>query len=106
MFGVLSIMATLAMFGLFIFSSNRIHEMVLDKEMEQNEEALCRCADKINRVLVKNYEKAGKRVQISSSIGIVKTDQGTVFSDLYEKADLALYKVKRQGRNGYKIWNE
>lgn len=32
--------------------------------------------------------------------------QGTVFSDLYEKADLALYKVKRQGRNGYKIWNE
>lgn len=31
---------------------------------------------------------------------------GRVFSDLYEKADLALYEVKRQGRNGYKIWNE
>lgn len=81
-------------------------EFVVFLDNVSNEEALRKCADKINRVLVKNYEKAGKRVQVSSSIGIVKTEPGRVFSDLYEKADLALYEVKRQGRNGYKIWNE
>ncbi len=81
-------------------------EFVVFLDNVSNEEALRKCADKINRVLVKNYEKAGNRVQVSSSIGIVKTEPGRFFSDLYEKADLALYEVKRQGRNGYKIWNE
>ena len=53
-------------------------EFVVFLDNVSNEEALRKCADKINRVLVKNYEKA----------------------------DLALYEMKRQGRNGYKIWNE
>lgn len=81
-------------------------EFVIFLDNIPDEEALCRCADKINKVLIKTYEKEGNQVQISSSIGIAKTRQGAVFSELYEKADLALYEVKRHGRNGYKIWNE
>ena len=41
--------------------------------------------------------------KITVSIGVaVRTDE-TKFSDLYEKADLLLYEVKREGRNGYRI---
>lgn len=142
MFGVLSIMATLAMFGLFIFSSNKIHEMVLDKEMEQNELVTSYITNILNSEMEDCLEilhtseeflstyKKDRQEEVTDSLRKIKEGtvfeyygimdfvlegedtgsqlgwvmlavplhhQGTVFSDLYEKADLALYKVKRQG---------
>lgn len=61
------------------------------------------CAKKLNSVLSAEYEKDGQKVSVSASIGIALVKEETAFSRLYEKADAALYEVKRNGKNGYKI---
>lgn len=44
---------------------------------------------------------------ISSSIGIALTPEaGTDFETLYKKADFALYRTKRQGKNAFTIYEE
>ena len=53
------------------------------------------------------YVRDQKEVAISASIGIALVPRhGTEFGELYEKADKALYDVKRNGRNGYKVYME
>ena len=55
--------------------------------------------------LCNTYEKDGQRIQISASIGIALGQAETEsFEKLYEKADEALYEVKREQKNGYKIY--
>ena len=71
-----------------------------------NEEALCKCVDKIKEALTKIYEKEEKQVAVSVSIDIALAEGEESFRELYERADQALYQVKRHGRNGYAIWNE
>lgn len=61
------------------------------------------CAEKINRILVKTYEKDGKEVTVSASIGIALVEEGITFESLYERADRALYEVKNKHRNQYWI---
>ena len=68
-----------------------------------NEDGFRRCAEKLNSVLMKKYEENGKEVSISASIGIAVAEQGTDFNELYKRADIALYEVKRCGRNGYRL---
>lgn len=61
----------------------------------------------LNHLLCKTYYKDGKSIQVSASIGIALTDAGcSTFTDLYEKADQALYQVKQADRNGYQIYSE
>ena len=68
-------------------------------------EAVHRMAKKLNESLCNTYEKDGQRIQISSSIGIALGQAETEsFEKLYEKADEALYEVKREQKNGYKIY--
>lgn len=61
------------------------------------------CARKLNSVLSEKYEKDGKTVWVSASIGIAVTEGETAFQELYERADAMLYEVKREGRNSYRI---
>lgn len=68
--------------------------------------AISVCAEKLNRVLRKSYEKENKRVKVTSSIGIAVAEDGITFQELYERADKALYDVKKSGRNGYSIYTE
>lgn len=57
------------------------------------------------RQLHKTYTKDGKSVAISASLGIAcAPDQGNTFSELYSKSDQALYEVKAQFKNGYKLY--
>ena len=64
-----------------------------------------RMAKKLNESLCNTYEKDGQRIQISASIGIALGQAETEsFEKLYEKADEALYEVKREQKNGYKIY--
>lgn len=68
-------------------------------------EAVHRMAKKLNESLCNTYEKDGQRIQISASIGIALGQAETEsFEKLYEKADEALYEVKREQKNGYKIY--
>mgnify|MGYP001729225042 FL=1 len=68
-------------------------------------EAVHRMAKKLNESLCNTYEKDGQRIQISASIRIALGQAETEsFEKLYEKADEALYEVKREQKNGYKIY--
>lgn len=80
-------------------------EFVLLIRMIDRIEAVHRMAKKLNESLCNTYEKDGQRIQISASIGIALGQAETEsFEKLYEKADEALYEVKREQKNGYKIY--
>ena len=64
------------------------------------EESLQRLSAKLHI----NYEKDGKSVMISASMGIVTTERaGATFQELYEEADKCLYQVKRTFKGSYHI---
>ncbi len=51
------------------------------------------------------YEKNGKKVSISASVGVSKIPvDGETYTILYEKADAALYKVKKKGKNNFSYY--
>ena len=55
------------------------------------------------QIMNKEVRKESHSQKISLSIGAVVTNQKYQFNELYHEADQALYEVKRQGRNGFKI---
>ena len=55
------------------------------------------------QVMNKEVSYEGHSQKISLSIGAVVTKQSYHFNELYQEADKLLYKVKRNGRNGFKI---
>lgn len=60
---------------------------------------------KLCRQLQKTYTKDGKSVTISASLGVVcAPGQGSTFTELYSKSDQALYEVKKQLKNGYRLY--
>ena len=53
--------------------------------------------------LTKTYTKNGVEITVPASVGVaVAPEDGVTFDELYQKADQALYEVKRAGKNGYK----
>lgn len=53
----------------------------------------------------KTYEKDGKKVAVSASIGIASApEHGMTFKDLADKADQMLYEVKRNSKKGYRLY--
>lgn len=78
-------------------------EFVLFIRNVRNLQAIHICAEKINCALQRTYGEEGKEVAISASIGIAVVTTETTFEELYQMADIALYKVKEKGRNGYHI---
>lgn len=68
-----------------------------------DEEGIRRCAEKINAALVMNYYDDENTVTVTASIGIAMVREESTFTELYERADRALYQVKKSKKNGYKI---
>lgn len=55
----------------------------------------------------KTYVKDKEHIPISGSIGVAcYPDDGTTFAQLYEKADLAMYNAKMNGKNRYSFYTE
>lgn len=69
-------------------------------------EGFHKCARKLNEILRWEYEADGIRVEVSASIGIAIVKPGQAFLQIYKNADVALYEVKRAGRNSYRISEE
>lgn len=65
--------------------------------------AIEKVAQKINSSLIKTYTKNEREITISCSIGVKILEKDISFKKAYEGADLALYKVKYNGRNSYCI---
>lgn len=64
-------------------------------------------AKRLNKLLNRVVEKNGIKIKISASIGMaIVENRYEKFEDLYEKADAALYDVKYNCKNGYKIYDK
>lgn len=82
-------------------------EFVLFFRNMNKAESVIHKAKEINQALNRIYEKDGKIVRSSVSIGIaIATDKTATFYSLYEKADKALYWVKENARDGYQVYTD
>jgi diguanylate cyclase (GGDEF)-like protein/PAS domain S-box-containing protein len=63
-------------------------------------------ADRIVEIMTRPYDINGNKVSIGTSIGIALAPaDGIEPSELMKKADLALYRTKSEGRNGYRFFD-
>ena len=63
-------------------------------------------ADRVVEIMTKPYDIHGNKVSIGTSIGIALAPaDGIEPSELMKKADLALYRTKSEGRNGYRFFD-
>ncbi len=60
----------------------------------------------LKKVMYNYMLKDGSFINVTASLGIsISPEDGTDYKDLYHKADLALYKSKENGRNGFTIYD-
>jgi diguanylate cyclase (GGDEF)-like protein/PAS domain S-box-containing protein len=79
--------------------------ILLSGETNQRDSAIM-LAVRIIEVIAKPFELEGRRVTIGTSIGIALAPlDGVDPDDLLKKADLALYRTKSQGRNGFNFFD-
>ncbi|MDR3465355.1 MAG: PAS-domain containing protein [Xanthobacteraceae bacterium] len=70
-------------------------------------EAAIALASRLVDILGAPYEVGGQQAMIGASIGIaIQSDPDDTIEQLMHKADLALYRVKASGRNGYSFYEE
>ena len=70
-------------------------------------EAIGRSVGKLVEKLNLTYNRNEISETVSASMGIaVAPDQGKDFKSLYEKADAALYDVKKHSKNNFKFYEE
>lgn len=71
------------------------------------EDVVPRNVTKLLKKLNLTYERAEKFETVSGSVGIAMAPRsGMSFEELYEHADIALYQVKNESKNNYKIYEE
>ncbi|MFI3231218.1 MAG: diguanylate cyclase, partial [bacterium] len=81
--------------------------LVVIKDVDNTSQVL-EIANKLCNLLNKSFS-GGTKVyyKISASIGIsMYPNDGGTFEDLYQKSDIALYKIKDTNKNGYKLYQE
>jgi diguanylate cyclase (GGDEF)-like protein len=66
---------------------------------------LVRIADKVLNAIRRPYTLDGREVVVTASLGASRyPHDGTEPDDLLKKADVAMYQVKAQGRDGYQLY--
>lgn len=79
-----------------VFVKNIPSELVIQKKAEEIQKAFSKIRN------IKEYP-----ISVSCSIGIsIYPKDAKTFEELYQKADIALYKVKEKGKNGYCLYDE
>ncbi|MGI5965887.1 MAG: diguanylate cyclase domain-containing protein [Anaerotruncus rubiinfantis] len=72
-----------------------------------NEELALRKAEQVCRQVRSVYSSGGRQCEISGSVGIAFSPRdGGCFDTLYERADIALYHAKDQGKNQFAVYQE
>ena len=62
-------------------------------------------AEKLILAITQPYRTVGQELNVSASIGIaIYPEDGEDFETLSKNADTAMYRVKREGRNGYRFF--
>lgn len=63
--------------------------------------------DELCKSIHKIYREGGKEVTLSASVGMAMSpDDGTTIEQLYKRSDIAQYEVKKNGKNGYKRYEQ
>jgi diguanylate cyclase (GGDEF)-like protein len=75
---------------------------VLLEDLDSVDEAV-EVAQRINHALVTPFRMGDEQVQLSASIGIAVARADSTVDNLLREADLAMYDVKRGGRNGHAV---
>ena len=82
--------------------------VIFDKNMPLSE-CIMHLNEKVSdlcEILNEMYFNEDKYVEISASIGIsIYPEHGTSYEELFDRADNALYNVKKGGKNNFIIWN-
>jgi diguanylate cyclase (GGDEF)-like protein/PAS domain S-box-containing protein len=79
--------------------------IVQDRDNDQRDAASL-LAERIIKIIAKPFEIEGNEVNIATSIGIALAPEHAISSDsLMKMADLALYRAKSAGRNGYRFFD-
>ncbi|OCA84563.1 diguanylate cyclase [Bacillus sp. FJAT-27225] len=79
--------------------------VVLMPGVKAKEETLIAC-ETINSVMEQPFELNGQKFSVTASIGIsISPKDGDEMNSLFKRADLAMYKSKELGRNGYQLYN-
>lgn len=77
---------------------------ILIPELEV-QDAVTSLARRINDVLRKPYNIAGRSVSVTASVGAAEySEQLDSIEALLVRADEALYRAKREGRGGFRVW--
>ena len=83
--------------------------MILDAHSSREDARFL--AERIRKVIQDNpFEEAGIRLSNTVSVGVAECDHEPLFGanqleDMIEKADKALYRAKRLGRNRVEVWS-
>lgn len=73
----------------------------------QSEEVLMHAVERLQSALVNTYTSGSHMVKTSVSMGIsFYPRHGTTFTELYDKADIAMYHCKRNGKNGWTVYQD
>lgn len=73
----------------------------------QSEEVLMHAAERLQSALVNTYTSGSHMLKTSVSMGIsFYPRHGTTFTELYDKADIAMYHCKRNGKNGWTVYQD
>lgn len=72
----------------------------------QTEEAAIQVAEKILESIKQPFKLAGHDIFVGASIGIsIYPDSGVTLDTLIKNADIAMYKVKKTGKDGYQLFS-
>ncbi len=80
---------------------------ILARNSPEGQELVCAIARRIVDALMKPYEINGNMIKVSASVGITgitRTEKSA--NAILKKADIALYAVKNEGRNGYRHFDD
>ncbi|WP_317368260.1 diguanylate cyclase [uncultured Tyzzerella sp.] len=82
-------------------------EFVLFLQKVDNFEYIINMAENVCNVFRKTYEIKNIGHKISASVGIsIYPQDGNNYTEILEKADIAVYHAKNEGKDQYKIYNE
>jgi diguanylate cyclase (GGDEF)-like protein/PAS domain S-box-containing protein len=80
---------------------------IIQAGVSNQREAAVSLAVRVLEAVAKPFNLAGHSVSVGTSIGIALVpENGTTSGDLLQKADIALYCVKAEGRNNFRFFDE
>ncbi|MDP4179244.1 MAG: EAL domain-containing protein [Bacillota bacterium] len=82
-------------------------EFALIIQRNLNKEEILNYVELLRNILLSSFSLNNNRFRISSSYGIsIFPDHGTTSSELLKNADIAMYSVKEQGKNGIRFFTK